>query len=363
MKIAYFIDSMKAGGKERQLSYLLSAISQVNDVQMYIFDEDVFYDEIYKFPIEIIKIKKEDRYKLKTLRKLHSKLRKFKPEIIHTWDNISQILISGYTKTHKVKIINGSIRYGGSANSSLKNRLIKQYCFKTADLIVANSKQGLEVEGLKLSKRVKVIYNGLDQLNKTSFSFEKDDYLPTTINKFSLNVVMVGRFQAAKDYSSFIKLAKKIVATNKLIAFHCIGEGSNRSSTEKEAEILINENIFFWGRRNDIRNILKLFDIGVLLNNTNGHAEGISNAIMEYMQSGLPVIATNAGGTPELIKNIENGFLVPAFDIEEIEKSMLSLLSNEALRHEMGINNIKKISTMFTIEQMIENYKNLYKIK
>ena len=78
--------------------------------------------------------------------------------------------------------------------------------------------------------------------------------------------------------------------------------------------------IQFIDSNSNIEEIIKLFDICVLTNNTNGHAEGISNSIMEYMALGKPVIATNAGGNKELILDKVSGFLIKPFDINDLLK-------------------------------------------
>lgn len=360
MKIAYFIDSMKAGGKERQLSYLVSAISLCNSVQLYIFDEEIFFDELFSLPIDLIVVKKSDRYRLKTLKKINSNLCKFKPDVIHYWDNISQLLTLPYVVTNNVKVINGSIRYGGATNKSFKNRVIKKICFKASDIIVANSFQGLKAEGLIRGTTVQVIYNGLNSLSDKDISVDKKDEFISILNKFTFNILMVGRFQPAKDYDTFVRVAKKITANNPNIAFHAIGDGPYKEQVELHAIPQLNKSIFFWGQRSDVRSILHLFDIGVLLSNTNGHAEGLSNAIMEYMQSGLPAIATEAGGTTELIENGVNGYLVAPFDVIGIENKINTLLSNNELRDRIGINNIKKIKSLFNISKMIDKYNELY---
>ena len=123
----------------------------------------------------------------------------------------------------------------------------------------------------------------------------------------------------------------------------------------------MNKTIFFLGNRKDIPAILKSSTIGVLLNNTNGHAEGISNAIMEYMSAGLPVVATNAGGTPELVKNGESGFLVPAFDEKTIIEKIEFLLKNPNVNIKMGKRGREIIIQKFSIQKMTDNFLELYR--
>ncbi|MFW5879374.1 MAG: hypothetical protein ACOCUV_00975, partial [bacterium] len=90
MKISFLIGSFGAGGKERQLLYLIKGLLE-NDcsTQLIVFNEGVFYKDIYKLPIEFVVLNRKDRYSLKTLKTVFMSLHDFKPDIIHSWDNIS----------------------------------------------------------------------------------------------------------------------------------------------------------------------------------------------------------------------------------------------------------------------------------
>lgn len=358
MKITFLIDSFSSGGKERQLYYLLDNLSTKNNIQLIILSDDIFYKEVFNIPIQIKIIPKHKRYNLSTQINIFKFLNQFSPDIIHVWDKISPLLIVPYQLTHKVKTINGSIRFAGEIKYNFKTNLLRKISYRMADSIVANSQQGLAVEGLEKNKKSKVIYNGINV--DLECNFLKNNQITAITNKFNLNIVMVGRFYSAKDYGSYIEVAKRSIAKNDNIAFHCIGDGPLHTQAEKEAGVLANKNIFFWGNRTDVRDILTCFDIGVLLNNTNGHAEGLSNAIMEYMTARLPVIATNAGGTKELVFDRKNGFLVNAFDTKSISEKLQKLIHNKTLRIEFGQNGYEIIRKNFSIEEMKNNYEKLY---
>jgi glycosyltransferase involved in cell wall biosynthesis len=174
-------------------------------------------------------------------------------------------------------------------------------------------------------------------------------------------VVMVGRFFTPKDYVSFVRTTKLVVEKYPDVGFFCIGDGPDRMQAEREAGPLLNKKIFFLGKRNDVQDIIHEFDIGVMLNNTtNGHAEGISNAIMEYMAAGLPVIATNAGGSPELVKDGMSGFLVPPSDPEIVAEKIIFLAENEQKRICMGKKGTEVIQREFSLEDMVCAYLALY---
>ncbi len=105
---------------------------------------------------------------------------------------------------------------------------------------------------------------------------------------------------------------------------------------------------------------MEIFDIGVLSTNAKVHAEGISNAIMEYMVMEKPVIATDSGGNRELIDNGRTGYLVPPFSSRDMVDKMVKLLNNKELRLSMGHQGKRRVIEEFSTEKMIGQYFELY---
>jgi len=79
------------------------------------------------------------------------------------------------------------------------------------------------------------------------------------------------------------------------------GDGHLRNELELlSAQLGLESRVIFWGRRDDVQDILKDIAIGVICSDS----EGLSNSIMEYMAAGLPVVATDVGGNPELVRMV-----------------------------------------------------------
>lgn len=357
--ISFIIDSFSTGGKERQLFYLIKSLAFKHKLQIIILSKNALCDEIFDLPIKVCIYERTNRYSIKTIISLYQNLNKHKPQIIHSWANIGTILSLPYLIVHhKVKLVS-SIRYAGKLKRTLKDKIIKTITWFRSAAIVSNSIRGLEVENLLNHKKSTVIHNGLD-LEIFDSDYKNTHAIFCPLDKFKLKIVMVGRFYLAKDYITFIKAAKIVSNSTKEICFVCVGDGPYKTEAEIEADNLLNNTIFFLGNRNDVNSLIKAMDIGILLNNINGHAEGISNAIMEYMAAGLPVIATNAGGTPELVQHHISGFLVPAFDEDIVAKKILYLLKNNDKATEMGVNGRQIIENKFDLNKMTESYLELY---
>jgi len=111
------------------------------------------------------------------------------------------------------------------------------------------------------------------------------------------------------------------------------------------------------GTQTDIESIVSILDVGVLSTFT----EGMSNSIMEYMALGKPVVATDGGGTNELVVQNETGFLVEQGNVEEMTDRIKYLLDNEEQAAAMGEAGRRRIVEEFGFENMMDRYVNLYR--
>lgn len=106
----------------------------------------------------------------------------------------------------------------------------------------------------------------------------------------------------------------------------------------------------------EVLNILKTSDIYVL----SSHEEGISNAVLEAMNMGIPVVSTNCGGMAEVINNNENGLLVPIRKPYELAEAIKFLIVNTAERARLGLAGKETIKDDFTLDRQIKVFKEEY---
>jgi glycosyltransferase involved in cell wall biosynthesis len=88
--------------------------------------------------------------------------------------------------------------------------------------------------------------------------------------------------------------------------------------------------------------------------------EGCSNALLEAMAMGLPVIASDAGGNKELIDNERGGLVCAVGDVDAFAQAIARLANDSTLRHRMGVYNVEKIHRDFTDDNMVEKHLELY---
>jgi L-malate glycosyltransferase len=117
------------------------------------------------------------------------------------------------------------------------------------------------------------------------------------------------------------------------------------------------EQVIFFGEGRDMEHLLPLFDACLLTSST----EGLSNAILEAMASGLPTIATAVGGNPELIDSHRTGILVPPFSVEVLAEAMFELLSRPDHGRAMGRQARARAERDFSLAAMVDAYSGFYR--
>ena len=359
MKILFFTENLRAGGKERRIIELLKYLKSSGDIQIEIVlaKNIIHYEEIYELniPIHLIErkfLKKDPRLFFKFFKIAKT----FKPDIIHVWGHMVAVYAVPTKLLLGIPLINNEI-----VDSTVNTRLIgKGIVFSASDRIIANSYAGLKAYDAPMVKST-VIYNG--------FSFDRlwnIENVHVVRAKFGITtpyvVGMVASFLVLKDYDTYIKAALEILIKRKDISFLCIGDGDDSAYQEMVPEAL-KKNILFLGRQSKVEAIMNSCDIGVLTTNVNHHGEGISNALMEFMALGKPVITTRFGGSPELVEEGQTGYLVEPFNPTQLNERIIRLIDNDSERQRMGQVGKQTIQEKFSQEKMnrsfMEEYENI----
>lgn len=113
----------------------------------------------------------------------------------------------------------------------------------------------------------------------------------------------------------------------------------------------------FLGERNDVEDLLIASDVGILAS----HEEGFSNAVLEGMAAGLPMIVTRVGGNPEAIIDGESGYVVPPHDSRSLADAIAKLIMNARQRAVMGEAAHRRVVEAFSLDACVSAYEALYK--
>lgn len=172
----------------------------------------------------------------------------------------------------------------------------------------------------------------------------------------------VGRLEAVKDQLNLVRAVAHLISQRApgadRLRLIIAGDGASRSGIEAEVRAAgIGHAVWLAGERADVPDVMRGLDIFALPS----LAEGISNTILEAMASGLPVIATEVGGNPELVEHGVSGTLVPPSDYVALADALAPYVADGMLRRRHGDAGRGRVDAEFSLDVMVDRYAALYR--
>ncbi len=355
--ILHFIDKLTAGGKERQCVDLVKYLAQRGGYQVYIvtLEPNLFYHEIETLPdVSIIHLPRHSKRDPTMFWRFLMLCRRMRPAVITAWHPMTAIFALPATLLLRIKLMSAIIQ---NAPAELSQRLRRraQLVFALSDSIVGNSVAGIKVYQPPAAKTT-LIYSAYDMSRLSKLPDRT--YLRRLLGITTPYVVgMIASFSEFKDQPSLIAAARIILQKRDDVTFVLIGAGLTLSACQALVPPALADHFRIPGEiPAATEDLVSGFDIGTLITFT----EGISNSIMEYMILEKPVVATDGGGTCELLIDNETGVLVPPSDPAAIASAILRLLDDRELRQRMGENGRARVESEFSGAQIFARYCEQY---
>jgi glycosyltransferase involved in cell wall biosynthesis len=240
----------------------------------------------------------------------------------------------------------------------MQTRLQKLVC-RFADCVLVNAdaiRERLIEQGYDPSKIV-VIRNGIALSNfarrERSAVLRSELGFPPSARL----VAVFSRLNPMKGVEYFLDAASIVAERFPDVRFLVAGDGGSRKELEDRARRLgLEARIVFTGFRSDVRELLSEAAISVLPS----LSEGTSNTLLESMAAGLPVVATQVGGNPEVIEDGVSGLLVPPRDSAEIAAAVGRLLEDEGFARRLGQAGMRRVSELFSLSGSVQQTEHLY---
>ncbi len=280
-------------------------------------------------------------------------------DLVHAQDFYSTLLGVPAAKLAGVPVVvsrldlvhwHGKARHLALAAATHAAEAVVANCVAVRDLVVHRERVPAD--------RVVVIRNGLDVARfDATRSGPLAAPLPDTGGAPVLALVANMRHEVKRqeDFLAALALVRRGVPEVKAFL---VGEGARRPQLERVAsELGLEGAVFFLGGRPDVPAVLARATAGVLCS----RQEGLSNAVMEGMAAGLPMVVTDAGGNAELVKDGERGYVVAPEQPEALALAMLRVLADPARARRMGEAARRFVETELTLERMIEEHDRLYR--
>lgn len=361
IKILIIIDNLRRGGKERRLVELLKGLKENPEIEIYVIllKELNHYPEINDLQnvrVKVLerKIKKDPLIFIRIFRIC----KQYQPAIIHSWGSMPSIYAVPAAKLLRVKFINAMISNAIFKPAS-KNWIRAKLTFPFSDVILSNSHAGLKAYHAPVHKS-RVIHNGFN-FSRVSKLTQPEEVRKSLQIETRYVIGMIGAFHDRKDYDTYIMAALKILGKRKDVTFVAVGDGPNIEYHKKLAGQNYPGRIKFPGQHDHVESIINIIDVGVLTTNDEIHKEGISNAILEYMALGKPVIATAGGGTNEIMIDGNTGFIINPGSQDQLIEKIEFLLDHPEDALLFGQRGKKRIQNEFSIEKMVHSTVELYK--
>jgi glycosyltransferase involved in cell wall biosynthesis len=226
--------------------------------------------------------------------------------------------------------------------------------------VMANSEEAkriaVEAENVPAAK-VDVVYQGVDM---ELFKPGRGDASVADRLGVPASATVVGivaNLRPVKDIPLFLRAAGVVASSVRDVAFLVVGSGEQRLELERIAtDAGIQDRVFFSRGQGRVIDYLARMSIGCLTS----LSEGFSNAILEYMAVGLPVVATDVGGNREAIVDGQTGYLVRDRTPEAFAQPLLRLLRNEDERREMGSKAFARCAEHFELGRTIVRLEQYY---
>jgi glycosyltransferase involved in cell wall biosynthesis len=350
-------DGLWNGGAERQLALLASSLPEPWTAAVLSMEDGPYRAVLEGLGIDVWIVPRRFRFDITAAIRMWRVASDFRPDIVHSWSYMSTLAMVPYCRARGIPLLDGAIRRGDVPGRRAR---LYRLGMRLSDALAANSRAGLAAFGIAESDRARVIYNGFDPARLTAVAPQPGGAGDVAPRDRTI-ALMAARMSPAKDWRLLLDAARVLAGKGDGWNFVAVGEGPEREPLMAGAADLIDSGaVAFQQGGLEALPAIAAADIGVLLSDPLRHAEGCSNAIMEYMACGLPVVCTDSGGSPELVEDGVTGLLVPPRDVEALVSALRALRSDPARAREMGSEGRRRLQGRFTVENMVAGYVAAY---
>ena len=230
---------------------------------------------------------------------------------------------------------------------------IKNNCLKKTSHTIAISSPNYKLlnEYYKISKdQISLIHNGIE----TEKYLENTEKAELPIEPGDIVITCIAELHKRKGHQYLLDAFRKLKLEAPRLHLFLIGTGPlEYELKEKYADL---RSVHFLGWRKDIPQILKASDIFILPS----LKEAFGLVVLEAMASGVIVIATNTGGTIDIIENEKTGYLIPPADSDKIIETIFKILQNPDKKRQIELNALERVQNEFTAEKMTEKTIKIY---
>jgi glycosyltransferase involved in cell wall biosynthesis len=284
-------------------------------------------------------------------------VKRLRPDIIHAHDPHA-VAMAGLALSMSTELAKPPLVASRRVDFHLRGTALSRWKYRQVDCFICASdaiRQMLVADGVPASRAV-TVHEGID--------IERVEAAPPARLHEELwlphHAPIVGNVAALvphKGQRHLVEAAALVVRQMPDTRFVIAGEGELHDSIERQIkEHRLEKHVLLAGFRPDVLSLHKAFDVFVM----SSIAEGLGTSLLDAMACAKPVVATTAGGIPEVVVDGETGFLVPPRDHQAMAAAIVRLLQDDGLRRRMGGAGLLRARGRFSAERMVKETLRVY---
>ncbi len=297
-------------------------------------------------------------------------MRRERVQVSHSYNFYSNLVAIPAARLAGVPVVLASIRDRGIYLTPLQKTAQKWVC-TLADKVLVNAESIREwlVDLGVPERKIVLIRNGVDlslYLRPAQRSSIRQELgIPANARL----VIMLARLNPQKGIDDFLRAARLVLTRHPDVHFLVVGDKLEFKDGQVVSDVDYHQQLhaltqslgishctWFTGHRTDVPALLAQSCLSVLPS----HSEGLSNSLIESMAAGLPLVATDVGGNPELVQHGVNGLLVPVMNAEALAGAMTTILGDAALAERFGAASRRLCEAQFSMRTMAEATQQIY---
>ncbi len=356
LRILHIVTALSWRGGEQQVTYLLGELKAEVDAFVLCSVGSVMEQYCIQNRINYTSVKKGSGIDLFYAKRIKEVCVEYQIDLIHLHDahaHTYAILAADFWKNKVPLILSRRVDFPIKKKWTSKHKYNHSQIKKI--LCVSDKIREITSQGIKDKSKLKTVYSGID-LNK----FAKPNNTLREEYGISEDVFLVGNTSALadhKDYFTFLDVVKMVTDQEKSIRFIIMGDGPMMEEIKTYAKQLnLEKQVIFTGFRNDIPTVITGLDLFFISSKT----EGLGTSILDAFAAGVPVLATAAGGIPELVKDEETGLLRQVGDAAGLSQAIFRLQTDKKLREQLVKNAslfVQRFDKSNTAKQTFKCYK------
>ena len=308
--------------------------------------------------LELVPLAPKTEMDLSAAWRLSRLIKQLRPDVVHAHDPhgvaMAALALSMSTELDKPPLVAAR-----RVDFHMKDNALSRWKYRQVDCFICASdaiRQMVIADGVPAA-RVITVHEGID-LGHVEAAPAANLHAELWLPHHAPIIGNVAALVLHKGQRHLIEAAAIVVKRVPDARFVIAGEGELRPALERQIrDHHLDKHVFLAGFRPDVLSMHKAFDIFVMSSVT----EGLGTSLLDAMACGKPIVATTAGGMPEVIEDGKTGLLVPPRDHEAMAAALVTLLTDETARRAMGAAGEARVREHFSAERMVQDTLGVYR--